>query len=190
MPHNQPVSQAPTRTPPPAGSHATPTFAPPSTPAPIRPGDHAEWRFKGTRAWRYIIIHHSATDKGSAASFDAYHRSLGWEGGLGYDFVIGNGTLSRNGQTEVGPRWRKQAVGAHAGVAKYNEQGIGICLVGDFNKTKPTPAQVAALVELVRWLQKEYGIPRQNVLRHKDVHQTDCPGKNFPWTNVKSLVRP
>src|SRR5205809_827024 len=76
---------------------------------------------------------------GSAAEFDKYHRSKGWDG-LGYHFVIGNGTGSGDGQVEVGYRWKRQMVGAHAGNAEYNQRGIGICLVGDFqNGHNPTP---------------------------------------------------
>src|SRR5574342_132619 len=49
--------------------------------------------------WKYIVIHHSATEKGNAARFDEYHRKKrGWEYGLAYHFVIGNGTLSGDGE--------------------------------------------------------------------------------------------
>ena len=35
--------------------------------------------------WQYIVIHHSATGKESAASFDNYHpEQRGWENGLAY----------------------------------------------------------------------------------------------------------
>ena len=55
------------------------------------------------RPWKYIIIHHSDTPYGGAARFDLAHRERGWAM-LGYDFVIGNGTDTRNGLIEVGPR--------------------------------------------------------------------------------------
>jgi len=80
-------------------------------------------KFK-VRRWKYIVIHHSASYKGSASSIDRYHREeKGWENGLGYDFVIGNGRGSRDGQIEVGGRWNKQIKGAHAGDDEYNEYG-------------------------------------------------------------------
>lgn len=178
-------------------------YLPPGIP-PSRPGNHPEWRFKSGHGWNYIVIHHSATNEGSAASFDEYHRSVKhWVNGLGYDFVIDNGHLthdgaftpSRNGTIEVGPRWIKQITGAHAGTDKsnkYNEEGIGICLVGDFNKTAPTAEQMAALIELIRWLQKEYDIPQKNVIGHRDVPwaSTDCPGRNFPMSRVKAMLMP
>jgi len=102
------------------------------------------------RDWKYVVVHHSASDSGSAAEFDKYHREQrGWENGLGYHFVIGNGSGSHDGKIEIGNRWKRQIDGAHAGVKKYNHYGIGICLVGNFNKTYPTQAQMSSLSVVV-----------------------------------------
>ncbi|KKO18072.1 MAG: N-acetylmuramoyl-L-alanine amidase [Candidatus Brocadia fulgida] len=98
------------------------------------------------RNWRYIVIHHSASASGSAAQFDKYHREKRrWENGLGYHFVIGNGNGAPDGKIEIGNRWISQIDGAHAGVQEYNHYGIGICLVGNFNESYPTAAQMASL---------------------------------------------
>ena len=63
----------------------------------------------------------------------------------------------------------------------------GICLVGDYNKGRPTPRQLVALRRLCRALMEEYGIPGKNVFRHASVRQghTDCPGKRFPFEAFK-----
>ena len=45
------------------------------------------------RQWRYVVLHHSATDSGSAAEFDKLHRRRGWDE-LGYHFVITNGKIA------------------------------------------------------------------------------------------------
>ena len=138
----------------------------------------AAWDVKITRDWRHIVIHHSASTVGSAAIFDKAHKERGWDG-LGYHFVIGNGTASGDGEVEVGYRWTQQLVGAHAGNAEYNQHGIGICLVGDFeNGRQPTPRQVASLTKLVRFLQVKTGIPTCEVIGHRDVPNKDtkCPG--------------
>ncbi|HHT9135977.1 MAG TPA: peptidoglycan recognition protein family protein [Candidatus Wunengus sp. YC60] len=134
------------------------------------------------RDWRYIVIHHSATESGSAAEFDRYHREKrGWENGLGYHFVIGNGNGSPDGEIEIGNRWITQIDGAHAGVEEYNHYGIGICLVGNFNQSRPTAAQMASLSELVEYLQHRCHITAENVIMHRHCRQTDCPGRNFPY---------
>jgi len=141
------------------------------------------------RSWRYIIIHHSDTKTGCAASFDKYHRETkGWAGGLGYDFVIGNGTGSGDGVIEAGPRWTGQMDGAHAGVEKYNKEGIGICLVGNFNQDRPTPAQSRALIQLTAYLMRTFHIPPQRVLGHRDIRKTDCPGKYLSVPALRKAV--
>jgi N-acetylmuramoyl-L-alanine amidase len=146
------------------------------------------------KKWTAIVIHHSATDKGNAAIFDKWHReSNHWEG-VGYDFVIGNGTNSVDGQVEVTFRWREQIAGAHCGGTPgnwANKDGIGICLVGNFNLTTPTAKQMQSLLELVRFLQKRYGIPKSRIYGHKTTpgaRVTDCPGKKFPMTKFKSML--
>ena len=154
-------------------------------PQPRLPDHDPAWVVNGPeRPWRYIVIHHSATPCGSAASFDNWHRNHnGWDE-LGYHFVIGNGTDSGDGEVEVGNRWKKQLPGAHAGVWKYNQFGIGICLVGNFEKHPPTPKQIKALLELVNYLCATYHIPRRNILRHSDIKNTKCPGKYFPFEEL------
>ncbi len=136
--------------------------------------------------WRYIVLHHSATHEGSATRFDTFHRETGgWENGLGYHFVIGNGTDSRDGEIEVSKRWKKQLSGAHAGDPIYNRKGIGICLVGNFEgKDKPTRKQIKSLISIVHYLSQRYDIPTSSIVLHKDVRDTVCPGRNFPYKKL------
>ena len=143
--------------------------------------------------WTAIIIHHSATEKGNAAIFDKDHRiNHGWDG-IGYDFVIGNGTDSGNGQVEVTFRWRRQITGAHCKTPENwaNEDGIGICLVGNFNNSLPSERQMQSLVKLTNFLQKRYRIPQSRIYGHKTTpgaRITDCPGKRFPMARFKSMI--
>ena len=140
------------------------------------------------RRWKYIVLHHSDGDAGSEAAFDRYHREERHWRGVGYDFVIGNGHGSRDGLVEVTFRWERQLDGAHAGVAEYNKHGIGICLVGDFEKGYPTAKQMEALVGLVNYLQERCKIPTANIMGHRHVKPTRCPGRNFPWYNFFALL--
>lgn len=133
--------------------------------------------------WRYVVIHHSASDSGDAQSFAQEHKKRGWDG-LGYDFVIGNGSQSGDGQIEVGYRWRQQAQGAHAGSYQFNRYGIGICLVGNFDHTHPSARQLASLERLVAILMSRFKIPPANILGHGDVRQTRCPGRLCPMHSI------
>ncbi len=169
---------------------AKPTL--PKTPS----GTPLDWRVPaGTspREWRHIVIHHSGTPTGSAGEFDVAHKARGWDG-LGYDFVIGNGLRRRgdeqtDGDVAVGQRWLLQKQGAHAGVYEYNQHGIGICLVGNFNATAPTAKQMASLRQLIRFLMQEHQISGSHIYGHKDIKQTDCPGRNFPLAAIKREFR-
>ncbi len=138
------------------------------------------------RPWRYIVIHHSATLTGGAAAFDRMHRDKGWDE-LGYHWVVGNGTETSNGQIEVGPRWLKQKWGAHTKTPdnRFNDYGIGVCLVGNFDITRPTSEQVKSLSKLVAYLMRTYHISADHVLGHGDCKPTDCPGRNMSVASIR-----
>jgi len=143
------------------------------------------------RQWRYIVVHHSATSGGGAASIGRYHtRERGWDS-LGYHFVIGNGTQTGDGEIEAGPRWTAQQTGSHAGVLEYNKWGIGVCLVGHFSERDPTELQMRSLRALARRLMDRYAIPPQNVLGHRECPgaATECPGDRFPIAKLRESLR-
>ena len=110
------------------------------------------------------------------------------ENGLAYDFVIGNGKDSGDGEIEIGPRWLKQLDGGHVRSSFYNAHGIGICLVGNFEKRRPGARQMASFTALVDWLRDEAPLgarPRFTVHRWVDKNHTVCPGKFFPYAAMK-----
>ena len=139
------------------------------------------------------MIHHTGTSSGSVESINAAHlkkkdkNGNPWLG-IGYHFVIGNGEGMADGLIEPTFRWRTQIQGAHAGSSnkEFNERGIGICLVGNFEKTPPTPAQRQSVKRLVQTLRAEYKIPPARVVGHRDIRDkpTECPGKFFPMAEV------
>ncbi len=138
------------------------------------------------RPWQWIVVHHSDTAGGGAAAFDRFHKDKGWDE-LGYHFVIGNGTDTADGQVEVGPRWLKQKWGAHAKTPdnRFNDFGVGICLVGNFDNTHPTAAQMRSLVKLVAYLEHTYHISSERVIGHRDTKSTDCPGRYMDVAAVR-----
>ena len=147
------------------------------------------------RPWTHIVIHHSASRRGSSASIDAWHRKKGWDG-LGYHVVIGNGTDMALGRIEQGFRWHLQREGAHAGGGElgrsFNQLGIGICLIGDFNRDQPDAWQEERLAQLCALL--IHNIPTLSVGRiigHQDVpgKQTDCPGSHLSVDRLRYRVR-
>jgi N-acetyl-anhydromuramyl-L-alanine amidase AmpD len=182
---------------------ASPSAAPkPSSAAPKKPAG-PEWRFISPvrsqiegpkdrlRDWEYIVVHHSGTSGGNAKIFDYYHaEERGMENGMAYHFVIGNGTDSGDGQIEVGNRWRRQIQGGHLASETLNEIAIGICLVGDFSRSRLGPRQTASLIELVQYLRKMMPDQRLKFRTHREINTrpTECPGRLFPTQALREIL--
>lgn len=65
---------------------------------------------------------------------------------------------------------------------KYSLAGnIGVEMMGDFNRQRPSPAQLESVVRLTAWLMQEHHIGIEAVRTHRDAApgQTECPGRDF-----------
>ncbi len=130
---------------------------------------------------RLIVLHHSASPDVPAAEIHAWHLARGWTG-IGYHFVI-----HKNGQIERGRP--PETIGAHAGPG-INGHSIGICLCGNFMQELPDDAQLHSLKELIAELNRHYAASHPEGLAvklHREVAATECPGKNFPGEQFKSI---
>jgi len=148
------------------------------------------------RPWEFLVLHHSATTSGSVESIHSDHRSRkdsngkSWLG-IGYHFVIGNGHGMPDGEISATFRWTRQLHGAHSGSLRHNDRGIGICLIGNFEESKPTAAQRESVTRLIQSLADRYNIPRKRIIGHYQVRATACPGRHFPLKEVveKSVTK-
>ena len=134
------------------------------------------YKWNGTLAKRkatdYIILHHRAGN-GDADSIHAGHLSQGWTG-IGYHFYVRkDGSVYRGRPIEI--------IGAHC--TGKNSCSIGICFEGNFENETMTAAQLKAGKELVSYLKGLY--PSAEIKRHKDFQSTACPGRNFPFEEIK-----
>lgn len=125
-----------------------------------------------------IIIHHAEASNCTAQDIHQWHLNNGWSG-AGYHFLVRkDGTVYR-----LRPEGK---VGAHA--SGSNADSIGICFEGSYMTETMPQAQINAGKELVVYLKQKYGISK--VQAHREVCSTNCPGKNFPFSeiaNAKSL---
>lgn len=133
-----------------------------------------------SKKWKYIVAHHSATAQGNAKIFDQVNRRKGMKNGLAYHFVIGNGKGSPDGAIEVGSRWKHQMHGGHVSKWEFNNHGIGICLVGNFETTRPTRKQLESFDQLVEYLGRSLLNNRFKFFVHREINPTLCPGRFFP----------
>lgn len=119
-----------------------------------------------------LILHHSACSNCAAEQIHQWHLNNGWEG-AGYHFLVRkDGNVYRLRPEEY--------IGAHAQGSNYNS--IGICAEGNFENETMPEAQKNSLIELVSYLKGKYGISK--VLKHSDVNNTACPGKNYPFNEI------
>ena len=136
--------------------------------------------------WQRIVVHHSAIKYGNVEKYDAAHRLRGMQNGLAYHFLIGNGIDAGDGEIEIGPRWQKQQAGGHVKNHLINQTAIGICLIGNFEKTHPSKKQLAAFTQLMDWLQGVALGKKAHFAGHRELkgEQTVCPGKHFPLARL------
>lgn len=130
-----------------------------------------------------IIIHHSLTEDDKTVSWDAirkYHTvTNGWSD-IGYHYGI----------ELVGARYEilkgrmDNEVGAHC--IGFNDDSIGICMVGNFDQQGPSQEQQDVALKLCRSLMAIYSITPQSVLGHWETYalrdqpvQKSCPGNRF-----------
>ena len=111
-----------------------------------------------------IIIHHSLSGDVSVDTIRDWHIERGFVD-VGYHFIV-----RESGAVESGRHLH--LVGAHA--KGRNGDSVGICVVGDFNKTQPTLFQYYSLARVIKSL---------NVIYCKDLsieyHQEKCTASGF-----------
>jgi hypothetical protein len=111
--------------------------------------------------WKAIFIHHSHTPGGSATTLAPAGSP---DGAAGDHFVVGNGDGAVDGEIQFTQRWNlQQAAGPVPGAANIDPACVSICVVGDFDRTAPTPTQLKRLEHLVQTLQERFRIPAGQV---------------------------
>jgi N-acetyl-anhydromuramyl-L-alanine amidase AmpD len=133
-----------------------------------------------------IVVHHSGTDQGNVQIFRDYHTNVNGWSDVGYHYVICNGKGGKDG--EVQPGRDLMFSGAHC--IPRNLDSIGICLVGNFQNTHPTEAQLSSLKKLCLELCQKYTIPHAYVFGHRECDEgTECPGDKFNVQELRDYLR-
>lgn len=69
---------------------------------------------------------------------------------------------------------------------RNNKNSIGIALECNFEKDNPTEAQMKSLVKLSADMIIKYNL--NDVLGHRDVYETLCPGENLSIEDLKDRI--
>lgn len=125
-----------------------------------------------------IILHHSGTlARQTVETIHNYHKNTLGYAGIGYHYYVRQDGNIYKGRPD-------NTVGAHA--YGSNTDSIGVCFEGHFDKEGMGDLQRRAGQELIAYLKEEYNISK--VQAHKDVNQTSCPGKNFPFDEIANYT--
>ena len=136
-------------------------------------------------AKKYIVLHHSASaDHGTLKNFDDIKRwhtvNNGWRD-IGYNWVIER----VNGKLVALPGRSEGDTGAHC--PGRNTDGVGVCIVGNFQETVPSEELYLFVADLCKQIMTRH--PIQEIGGHRDYAATACPGKNFDVGRVRQLVK-
>lgn len=138
--------------------------------------------------WKYIYIHHSGANAGSASSLaDASGPSIS----VPDHFVIGNGEGAGDGEIQMGQRWNTQQSGGKTrGLDRLDPDCISICVIGDLDRASPTPRQMEQLAKLVTSLQNKLQIGRDRVWLLDAPSLPAGSGRYFPRDVFKTGLLP
>lgn len=125
---------------------------------------------------RYIVLHHTASETADVQGIHKLHLGNGWSG-IGYHLLV-----RKDGTVHRGRPLDKQ--GAHAEGRNYCS--VGICFEGNFENGQMGEKQVQAGVWAVLYLRGLF--PKAEVLGHKALCATACPGRFFPMERIGGVM--
>jgi hypothetical protein len=138
--------------------------------------------------WQYIYVHHSGASTGSAA---ALADSNGPAALVPDHFVIGNGDGAADGEIQVGQRWNgQQGAGKTHGLDRVDPECISICVIGNLDRSPPTPRQMDQLSRLVTSLQNKLRIGRDRVWVIEAPSLAAGCGRYFPQDAFRTGLLP
>jgi len=129
-----------------------------------------------------VVIHHTESRGGDKEFIRYLHVDRNGWSDIGYHYIITNGKMNgsweagKDGEVQIGRPIEK--MGAHA--RGSNKGTMGISLVGTFMVDKPTPKQMSSLVNFLADFCVKFDLdPLRDIVGHRDVGSTDCPGDNL-----------
>ena len=91
-------------------------------------------------------------------------------GDIGYHFIV----------DRAGRAWEARPLmlqGAH--VRDHNEHNIGVMVLGNFDRQRPSSQQLQGVDQLVSRLMREHHIHLERIYTHRELGPTSCPGDHL-----------
>lgn len=151
---------------------------------------HTSYRVDGIIVTKEVFAQRQMLSAGKV--FEKPWSDIGYHIGVEFD----GGEV----KVKLGRPWNK--AGAHAGmhkngqtINKFNEEAIGLCVVGDFDKAEPSPEVWSKAVQAVKELIAHFSIPKENVIGHREAYdlagvprQKTCPGSKFDMAKFREAL--
>jgi len=136
-----------------------------------------------------IFVHHSAIDRevqpNQFIMINLYHKQkwdfvskLGFFGGYNY-LIEPDGEL----------RQYREDGEEQAAQKGHNFDTLSVCLAGNFDKQFPTLKQALRLRSFLVDKLEEYDLKPEDIMLHREVRPTSCPGKNVGRPYLLKLVQ-
>ncbi|MDI6860401.1 MAG: peptidoglycan recognition family protein [Caldisericia bacterium] len=140
----------------------------------------------------YIVVHHSGIKNGENDPYIVwesikrnhqakYKSRYPWYI-ADYHFAITKDLRIFNGNPISLPAF-------HSGDDYINFRSLAICFFGNFDLEILDRKQFELGVLKITELAKDFSIPVKRILRHCDIVPTNCPGRNFPFEELKERVQ-
>ena len=148
------------------------------------PDDKVRGGGAGPAPWEYIVLHHTAEAGGASGS--PIHRSFG-RGAETFHFLV---SPFATGEVDLTARWLAREPLRHTAQPVLDAKSVSVAVAGDFDRAAPGPDQLASLVRILRALQKEFGIPTDRIVAHRQAEggRLTCPGRYFDTAKVRRMV--
>lgn len=125
---------------------------------------------------RYIGLHNSGGIR-STREYHQQHLNQGWSG-LGYNFTVDlDGKIYKGRDPKYIP----------SGILGHNKDSIHICAIGNFENMIMPAVQKEAIKWLVAYCVRTWPTIKY-AKGHKEITNTDCPGKNYPLNDIRTVV--
>lgn len=124
-----------------------------------------------------IVLHHAEHKTWDVFDVHDFHKNVRHWSGIGYHFFIDKSGNIFRGRPE-------NMTGAHC--LNHNHYTLGICTQGSYMVEYMPDLQKQSVIELCRYLCSKYNI--KIIKGHKELGSTDCPGTNYPLTEIKNAA--
>lgn len=136
--------------------------------------------------WEKIVIHSLGEKEVSLSNLERHHKKiLGFQEGVAWHFLIGDGSALENGEIYPTNRWEKQLLGK--AFRQHSEEGaLHICLLGK-EDTPASKEQLKALDELLTMLLNRHS--SAEIYAHSALEPTPrpCPGEKISLLHWQQL---